>query len=207
MSLDWVTIGTDNGLSPVRHQAIIWTSTDPLHRRSALVLVEVSQHALFCVFEVHICSIYICSYCFALNFWCKMFPMCNCALNKTNLSDAWLIVIWTIKSQVQWNLNENTKAFIPENAFGNVACEMTAILSRGRSVNTQSVAIGREISLAREHLKGHYDNVIMSAMASPITGVCIIYSTVCLGAEKKKIKDQRKHQSSASLAFVRGIHW
>ena len=38
----------------------------------------------------------------------------------------------------------------------------------------------------------------MSAMASQITGVSIVYSTVCSGA------DQRKHQSSASLAFVRG---
>ena len=33
-----------------------------------------------------------------------------------------------------------------------------------------------------------------------ITGVSIVYSTFCSGA------DQRKHQSSASLAFVRGIH-
>ena len=40
----------------------------------------------------------------------------------------------------------------------------------------------------------------MDAMASQITGVSIIYSTVCSGA------DQRKHQSSASLAFVWGIH-
>ena len=37
-------------------------------------------------------------------------------------------------------------------------------------------------------------------MASQITGVMIVYSTVCWGA------DQRKHQSSASLAFVWGIH-
>ena len=40
----------------------------------------------------------------------------------------------------------------------------------------------------------------MRAMASQITGVSIVYLTVCSGA------DQRKHQSSASLAFVRGIH-
>ena len=37
-------------------------------------------------------------------------------------------------------------------------------------------------------------------MASPITSLMIIYSTVYSGA------DQRKHQSSASLAFVMGIH-
>ena len=42
--------------------------------------------------------------------------------------------------------------------------------------------------------------VIMSAIASQITGVSIMYSIVCSGA------DQRKHKSSASLAFVRGIH-
>ena len=46
----------------------------------------------------------------------------------------------------------------------------------------------------------HYDNVIMSAMSSQITSLAIVYSTVYLGA------DQRKHQSSASLAFVLGIH-
>ena len=43
-------------------------------------------------------------------------------------------------------------------------------------------------------------DVIMSAMASQITGVSMVCSTVCSGA------DQRIHQSSASLAFVRGIH-
>ena len=45
-----------------------------------------------------------------------------------------------------------------------------------------------------------YDDVIMGAMTSQITSLMIVYSTVYSGA------DQRKHQSSASLAFVRGIH-
>ena len=45
-----------------------------------------------------------------------------------------------------------------------------------------------------------YSDVIMSAAASQITGLSIVYLIVCLGA------DQRKHQSSASLLFVRGIH-
>ena len=40
----------------------------------------------------------------------------------------------------------------------------------------------------------------MGAMASQITSLTIFYSAVYSGA------DQRKHQSSASLAFVRGIH-
>ena len=45
----------------------------------------------------------------------------------------------------------------------------------------------------------HYRDVIMGAVAYRITSLMIVYSTVYSGA------DQRKHQSSASLAFVRGI--
>ena len=46
----------------------------------------------------------------------------------------------------------------------------------------------------------HYSDVIMGAMASQITSLTIVYSTVYSGA------DQRKHQSSVSFAFVWGIH-
>ena len=50
------------------------------------------------------------------------------------------------------------------------------------------------------HLQVHHDDdVIMSAIASQITSLTIVYSIVYSGA------DQRKHQSSASLAFVWGI--
>ena len=38
-------------------------------------------------------------------------------------------------------------------------------------------------------------------MASQITSVSIVYSTICSGA------DPRKYQRSGSLAFVKGIHW
>ena len=46
----------------------------------------------------------------------------------------------------------------------------------------------------------HYNHVTISAMASQITSLTIVYSTVYSGT------DQRKHRSSASLAFVRRIH-
>ena len=46
----------------------------------------------------------------------------------------------------------------------------------------------------------HYNDVVMSAMASQSTSLTIVYSSVHSGV------DQRKHQSSASLAFVWGIH-
>ena len=45
----------------------------------------------------------------------------------------------------------------------------------------------------------HYSDVIMGTMATQITSLTIVYSTVYSGA------DQRKHQSSSSLAFVQGI--
>ena len=57
----------------------------------------------------------------------------------------------------------------------------------------------------RRHKLGHHSgcrfrcsDVIMGAMASQITSLMIVYSAVYSGA------DQRKYQSSASLAFVRG---
>ena len=46
----------------------------------------------------------------------------------------------------------------------------------------------------------HYNDVIISEMASQITSVAIIFSNIYSGA------DQRKHQRSTSLASARGIH-
>ena len=46
----------------------------------------------------------------------------------------------------------------------------------------------------------HYSDVTFSTMVSQINSVPIVYPTVCSSP------DQRKHQSSASLAFVREIH-
>ena len=51
-----------------------------------------------------------------------------------------------------------------------------------------------------ENVVWHYGDVIMNAIASQITSLTIVYSIVYSDA------DQRKHQSSVSLAFVRGIH-
>ena len=46
----------------------------------------------------------------------------------------------------------------------------------------------------------HYNDGIVDAIAFQINSLTTVYSTVYSDA------DQRKHQSSASLAFVRGIH-
>ena len=54
------------------------------------------------------------------------------------------------------------------------------------------------LSSCKHH--SYYSDVIMGVMAPQITSLTIVYSTVYTGA------DQIKHQSSASLAFVLGIH-
>ena len=46
----------------------------------------------------------------------------------------------------------------------------------------------------------HYSDVIINTMESHITSLTSVYLTVYKGA------DHRKHESSASLAFVREIH-
>ena len=63
-------------------------------------------------------------------------------------------------------------------------------MTRGVSFNSRFASYPRR----------HYDDVIMDTIASQITSLAIVYSIVYSSAV------QRKHQSSASLAFVWGIH-
>ena len=63
----------------------------------------------------------------------------------------------------------------------------------------QYASLGLNGLMFQFHLS-HYDDVIMTTMASQITSLTVVYSIVDSDA------DQRKHQSSASLAFVWGIH-
>ena len=64
---------------------------------------------------------------------------------------------------------------------------------RRRWFDTQSRSLSR-------HCNDLYGDVIMSTIASQFTSLAIVSSTVYSDA------DQRKHQSSASLAFARGLH-
>ena len=147
------------------------------------------------------------------------------------LNQCLIIVKWTLRNKLPWNLNQNSTILIQENTFENVVCEMAAIFFRGRWVKMSFggisyITIGpryvdyfhewficyiwNKIRLSFSAKLGicfifhapisHYINVLMSSMASQITNLTIVCSKVYSGA------DQRKHQSSASLAFVRGIH-
>ena len=78
---------------------------------------------------------------------------------------------------------------------------MSALIFAGfiTFLNCVSVSVSGKLSLRLSSLL-HYDDVIMGTIASQITSLTSVYSTVYSGA------DQSKHQSSASLAFVWGIH-
>ena len=69
---------------------------------------------------------------------------------------------------------------------------------------TESIKVKQTKCLSTEKtwkvVPNHYNDIIMRVMASKITSLTIIYSNVYSGADKKK------HQSSASLAFLWGIH-
>ena len=64
-----------------------------------------------------------------------------------------------------------------------------------------SLSHGRQTTcpILTEYTRSHYDDVIMGTMASHITSLTTVYWTVYSDADKKR-------QSSASLAFVWGIH-
>ena len=87
-------------------------------------------------------------------------------------------------------LNQDTKNAIGSSFLGiseNLASELNKNALCVSSAKGQSFLV-------------HCNDVIISSMASQITSLTIVYSSVYSGA------DQRKHQSSCSLAFVRGIH-
>ena len=92
--------------------------------------------------------------------------------------------------------------------YENHNCIVTKQLISRRESNNFRVGICINVSLAHNHsglplpklVHPHYGDVIMSTIVSQITSLTIVYSTVYSDA------DQRKYQSSASLAFVPGIH-
>ena len=89
-----------------------------------------------------------------------------------------------------------------KNTIQSFHCFITIILSSAYFANNIFVTTTRVSTCGSFPKVGliHYSDVIVSTMASHITSLTFVYSTLYWGA------DQRKHQSSASMAFVRGIH-
>ena len=106
----------------------------------------------------------------------------------------------------QRNFNRNLNISIQENAFDIAVCiSMTEcvvyanVLGQFRPILYQWAPILFE-KPAYHSFQMHYSGFIMSATASQITGVSIVCSTVCSGA------DQTKHQSSVLPALAKRTH-
>ena len=97
-----------------------------------------------------------------------------------------MLIIMIMTTSKRWNYNENDNNHDNDNE--SITCTKHVLL--------WWVTAPRSLWW---HLF-HYNGVIMGAIASQITSLTIVFSTFYSNA------DQRKHQSSASLPFVRGIH-
>ena len=110
---------------------------------------------------------------------------CARPLKAQNMCNRWEFY-WRSSSKLYSSMTGGSSSFTSNtSAFGKYGTVIDATFS---NVSSKLVLIF------------YYNDVTMGAMESQITSLTIVYSTVYSGA------DQRKHQSSASLAFVRGIH-
>ena len=107
-----------------------------------------------------------------------------------------------ILEQLRRNSNENALSSMKCINRLNVSFVLSAVRLGGTEYGDCSYrASAVSVCLCSKPRKTvHYDDVIMSTMASQITSLTVVYSAVYSDA------NQRKHQSSASLAFVWGIH-
>ena len=79
------------------------------------------------------------------------------------------------------------------------ACELVSLHLPEWLITISNLSLVTDLEIGDTKAMPHYGDVIMGAIASQITSLTIVYSTVYSDA------DQRKHQSSASLVFVWGI--
>ena len=80
--------------------------------------------------------------------WFRM--LVACSVPSHYLSQCWdIIVNWTLRNILQWNFNQNIKFFLHKNAYENIVCEMAAILSRGRWVN--SAVYSENVTICRRY--------------------------------------------------------
>ena len=115
----------------------------------------------------------------------------------------WFIDVWWISNYLfPWLLTLILNTLTTELLDQNSLVNLTNYLANDilLSMTWQQASIFNITSqVLYRHM--HYSDVMMGMMVSQITNLPIVYLTVYSGG------DQRKHQSSASLAFVRGIQW
>ena len=157
--------GSDNGLSPGRRQAIIWTNAGilligPLGISFSEMLIEIY---IFSFKKMHLKL--------SSGNW-RPFCIClNVLIPRVLVPYIYGTRIWpSLRLPISW---------------------YPTVLGVGHQ---------QAQCWLQSHTCIRYCDVIMGAMVSQITSLVIVYSIVNSGA------DHRKHHSSASLAFVRGIH-
>ena len=64
--------------------------------------------------------------------WCPTAP-------SHFLNHLWLVINWTFRNKIKWNLNRNTHIFFHDNSFENIVCNLTAILCRLWRVKSSAV--------------------------------------------------------------------
>ena len=138
--------------------------------------------------------------------------------NKTRHSTVWGYISWKVLEYAQFqyhiHLNEYYMKYAAHSVlilgFYNILpifqCKCNVMCCKGYCCGTRCRGApffftNRDLPKVDLGQRWHYSAVIMSTITSQITIVSSVWSTVCSGP------DQRKHQSSASLAFVRDIHW
>ena len=114
----------------------------------------------------------------------------------------WPNIDWTSGRQISLKFWSKCNNFHMQKSFWK-CCQLVVILSWPQQKNNSNAGKWNHntIYLSYESLQCyHYNDVIMGLMASQINSLMIVYSSVYSGT------DQRKHQSSTSLAFVWGTH-
>ena len=111
------------------------------------------------------------------------------------------LLIWRERPIIQWS-----SLLYSQYEWGRQSANMYSDMINHAyiSLSIMAVFLYKNIIKHRVHTivpwYNDYNDVIMGAIASQITSLPVVYSIVYSDA------DQRKHQSSASLVFVRGIH-
>ena len=138
-------IGSDNGLSPGRRQAIIWTNAGilligPLGTNFNEILIGI-QIFSFKKMHLKMSSVKWRPFCIGLIVFTHWGRVMHIYINKLGqaiirldqmtshyLHQCWHIVNYSLGNNIQWNFNRNSKTLIQEYAFRNTVCKIAGIL-------------------------------------------------------------------------------
>ena len=160
-------------------EVIVWLSVRPKHEMDLCVIIPITPqtHKLFIKFSSR--------YMFSQWINTPNFLALGIFIDQqSQVMAMWIFILWPERFFFSWS------------ALSMPVCQPDITLAQATVFHVPNSCWQ---SLVLHHLV-HYCDIIMNAMTSQIASLIIVYSTVHSGP------DQRKHQSSASLAFVWGIH-